>query len=89
MRLSKPQEQVLVLLCEGDIIFDEQDSSIGLEDADHNSYIIRKDTFNILVNNGYITFASRPTISQRRYILTHKAKKYLKQYCLEEIKDFL
>lgn len=88
-RLSKKQENVLVILCEGFLYEHQAYNDIQLEDADKNSYFIRKNTFNILKNGGYIISTSSPAMDTKLYSLTDKAWKYLEKYCYEEIKDFI
>jgi hypothetical protein len=88
-RLSKKQEQVLIILCEGSIIRDIQDHTLHLEDADKNSYYLRHDTFWILFDGGFIKEGHAPTINHKSYNLSERGKEYLVNHCLEEIQDFL
>lgn len=80
-RLSKFQERVLMIVDNGGkLIFDEQDSMACLVDIVDNEIKIRRDTLNLLINNGYLTFANRPTLYQRNYSVTQKGVRYLKEH---------
>ena len=80
-RLSKFQEWVLIVVeSGGKLIFDEQDSTASLIDLDDNTFSVRRNTLSLLINNGYLTFANRPSIYQRNYLVTKKGEKYLKEH---------
>lgn len=88
-RLSKKQEGVLILLCEGEIIHDYSDGSVSLTDADKNDYHLRKDTFSKLIDRAMIEVKALPNTTMARYGLTKQGEQYLLNYCQDEIKNFI
>lgn len=88
-KLSKKQSNVLVILCEGDIVYNHRDQSLSLEDGDNNSYYLRNDTFRILLSLQYIEHKNTPAMDIERYGLSKKGEEYLMKHHHEEIKDFI
>ncbi len=88
-KLSKKQENILVILCEGYICQDVETNELSLEDGDSNSYYIRHDSLNILLKNNMVAFTHSPSIHVQTYGLTNLAKAYLLLNCWNDIKDFV
>ena len=76
--LTNYQKRILFELAMGGKIFAFQfPDGYGFDDVDGNSYSFRKDTFDKLMNNGFIEVAERPSLTCQIYGLTKKAETLL------------
>ena len=80
-RLTRYQKRVLFELAMGGKIFAfDFPVEYGFNDVDGNSYPFRKDSFDILLDNGFIQVCERPSLTCQIYGLSKKAEAYISKF---------